>query len=100
MIVKLSELKKMYEEIRLSCNYSGDGEFAELDVDLIRNQLDNILTSLEVPDEVNKGFKCDDCDWISSYRKDWVITERDVKCKNCGSIAVNPYNIEQGVMLK
>jgi hypothetical protein len=102
MIVKLSELKKIYEQIVLPCNYSGDdnGEFVDLDVELIRNQLDNILTSLEVPDEINKGFKCGYCDLISSRERDWIVKEDDVFCKNCGSHEVAPFDAKQGVRLK
>lgn len=102
MIVKLSELEKIYGQIVLPTHYVGDnnGEFVDLDVKLIRNQLDNILTSLEVPDEVNKGFKCGYCDLISSRESDWDIKEDDVFCRNCGSHEVAPFNAEQGVMLK
>lgn len=47
-----------------------------------------------------RGYICRNCDFSSNKRKNWIITEDDVKCKRCGSSNVEPTDLELGVVLE
>jgi len=47
----------------------------------------------------NLGFKCLNCGFKSDKKKDWVITETDIKCKKCNRKSVYPIDINKGVKL-
>ena len=46
-----------------------------------------------------RGYKCLDCDCVSDLISDWIVTEDDVVCVECGSTNVEPEDIEKGVIL-
>ena len=46
-----------------------------------------------------RGYKCCDCDCVSNLISDWIVTEDDVVCVECGSTNVEPEDIEKGVIL-
>lgn len=45
------------------------------------------------------GYRCCRCESTSNIEEDWVVTEDDVLCANCGTSEVEPEDIDGGVHL-
>ena len=75
------------------------------EADISKADINDLLLQLDEEECKNddnmtgRGYKCCDCDCVSNLISDWIVTEDDVVCVECGSTNVEPEDIEKGVIL-